>query len=183
MPANTFQNLRAFKQHKPQLAERVYVDPAAVVIGEVSLGDDVSVWPLVAIRGDVNPVRIGARSNIQDGTVIHETRRTTKNPDGYSTTIGEDVTIGHKAMLHGCEIGSRVLIGMGAIVLDGAIVEDDVMVGAGAIVTPGKTLASGYLYIGTPAKALRPLKEGEYAALLASAKDYVMLKNDYLAND
>ena len=181
MSSSTFANIRPFKQHQPQLAAGTYVDPAAVVIGEVSLGEDVSVWPLVVIRGDVNYVKIGARSNIQDGTVIHESRPRPNKPEGNPIIIGEDVTVGHKVMLHGCTIGDRVLVGMGAIILDGATIEDDVIVGAGALVTPGKTLVSGYLYTGSPAKQARALKDSERGSLINNAHNYVVLKNEYLA--
>lgn len=174
-------SIRPYKGVSPTLKDKAYVDEAAVVIGDVVLEEDVSVWPLVVIRGDVNRVRIGARSNVQDGTIIHETRPRPHNPGGYPTLIGEDVTIGHQVMLHGCTIGNQVLIGMGAIVLDGAIIEDRVIVGAGALVTPGKRLESGYLYTGSPARQARPIKEGELERFLQTAIDYVDLKNEYLA--
>jgi carbonic anhydrase/acetyltransferase-like protein (isoleucine patch superfamily) len=173
-------NTRAYRTILPSLGQRCYIDPDAVVIGKVELADDVSVWPLTVIRGDVNHIHIGARSNIQDGTVIHVSRPSPEQPGGYPTTIGEDVTIAHKVMLHGCTIGNRVMVGMGAIVLDGAIIEDEVIVGAGALVTPGKTLASGYLYTGSPAKAARPLREGELDHVLENGANYVALKDDYL---
>ncbi|KOC87424.1 gamma carbonic anhydrase family protein [Winslowiella iniecta] len=175
--------LRAFKQWFPQLGERVMVDASSVVVGDVSLADDVSIWPLVAIRGDVNKVVIGKRSNIQDGSVLHVTHKSSSNPEGHPLIIGEDVTVGHKAMLHGCTIGNRVLIGMGSILLDGVIVEDDVMVGAGSLVAPGKRLESGYLYLGSPAKPVRPLTEKEIAGLLYSSSNYVGWKDDYLAKE
>lgn len=174
-------NLRPYKGQYPSLGKGAYVDEAAVVIGDVELGEDVSVWPMCVIRGDVNRVRIGARTNIQDATVIHESRPRPGSPEGYSTTIGEDVTIAHQVMLHGCEIGSEVLIGMGAIVLDGAVIEDRVMVGAGALVAPGKRLESGYLYTGAPARQRRPLTESELAHFKLQAQEYMDLKNDYLA--
>ena len=126
--------LRPYKGKRPQLGKRVYVDPCAILVGDIQLDDDASIWPMVAARGDVNHIRIGARSNIQDGTVLHLTRKSASNPGGYPLLIGEDVTVGHKAMLHGCTIGDRVLVGMGAILLDGVIVEDDVMIGAGSLV-------------------------------------------------
>lgn len=164
----------------PTLGQGVYIDPSAVVIGKVTLADDVSVWPLVVIRGDVNTVQIGQCSNIQDGTVIHLSRPSPKQPAGYPVVIGEHVTIGHKVMLHGCTIGNQVLIGMGAILLDGVVVEDQVIVGAGALVTPGKRLQSGYLYTGSPAKQTRPLSDSERAYFIESAGNYVQLKEDYL---
>lgn len=173
--------LRPYKQHIPHTGERVMVDSSSVVVGEVELADDVSIWPLVAIRGDVNKVVIGKRSNIQDGSVLHVTHKSSSNPDGFPLIIGEDVTVGHKAMLHGCTIGDRVLVGMGSILLDGAIVEDEVMIGAGSLVPPGKRLQSGYLYLGSPVKQIRPLSEAEIAGLLYSANNYVGWKDEYLA--
>ncbi|MBP2168551.1 carbonic anhydrase/acetyltransferase-like protein (isoleucine patch superfamily) [Erwinia toletana] len=175
--------LRPYKQLFPQSGERVMVDASSVVVGDVSLADDVGIWPLVVIRGDVNKVVIGKRSNIQDGSVLHVTHKSSYNPEGNPLIIGEDVTVGHKAMLHGCTIGNRVLVGMGSIILDGAIIEDDVMIGAGSLVAPGKRLESGYLYIGSPARQARPLSEKEIAGLLYSANNYVGWKDDYLAQE
>ncbi|MDY0929385.1 gamma carbonic anhydrase family protein [Pantoea trifolii] len=172
--------LRPYKNHFPQRGDRVMIDSSSVVVGEVQLADDVSIWPLVAIRGDVNKVVIGNRSNIQDGSVLHVTHKSTSNPEGYPLIVGEDVTVGHKAMLHGCTIGNRVLVGMGSILLDGVIVEDDVMIGAGSLVPPGKRLESGYLYLGSPVKQVRPLSEAEIAGLLYSSNNYVGWKNEYL---
>lgn len=172
--------LRPYKNHFPQQGDRVMIDSSSVVVGEVQLADDVSIWPLVAIRGDVNKVVIGKRSNIQDGSVLHVTHKSTSNPEGYPLIVGEDVTVGHKAMLHGCTIGNRVLVGMGSILLDGVIVEDDVMIGAGSLVPPGKRLESGYLYLGSPVKQVRPLSEAEIAGLLFSSNNYVGWKNEYL---
>jgi len=159
------------------------IDPTSVIIGNVVMGDDVGIWPLVVIRGDVNQVTIGKRTNIQDGSVLHLTHKSAANPDGFPLIVGEDVTVGHKAMLHGCTIGDRVLVGMGAILLDGVVVENDVMIGAGSLVAPGKRLERGYLYLGSPAKKIRPLTEDEIAGLLYSANNYVTWKNDYLAEE
>jgi len=176
-------NVRAYKGVHPQLGERVMIDPTSVVIGNVELGDDVGVWPLVVIRGDVNRITIGSRTNIQDGSVLHLTHKSAANPDGYPLIVGEDVTVGHKAMLHGCTIGNRVLVGMGAILLDGVVVEDDVMIGANSLVSPGKRLESGHLYLGSPAKKARQLTKAEIDGLLYSANNYVEWKNDYLAEE
>ncbi|ATM87737.1 gamma carbonic anhydrase family protein [Yersinia enterocolitica] len=173
--------IRPFQQDFPTLGSRVMIDRSSVIIGNVILGDDVSIWPLVAIRGDVNQVVIGARSNIQDGSVLHVTHKSEHNPEGDPLIIGEDVTVGHKAMLHGCTIGNRVLVGMGSILLDGAIIEDDVMIGAGSLIAPGKRLASGFLYMGSPAKQIRPLTPAELEGLLYSAGNYVRWKDEYLA--
>lgn len=172
--------IRPYKEVMPILAEGVFIDPAATVIGDVVIGEQSSVWPMVVIRADVNKIRIGARSNIQDASVIHVSRPRPSNPQGYPTIIGDDVTIGHKVMLHGCQIGNRVLIGMGAIVLDGVVIDDEVIVGAGALVAPGKHLESGFLYIGSPARKSRPLKDSERAHFVDTALDYIVLKNDYL---
>ncbi|MGC4087363.1 MAG: gamma carbonic anhydrase family protein [Polyangiaceae bacterium] len=175
--------LRPYKSSYPQTGDRVMIDKSSVVVGDVIMGDDVSIWPLVAIRGDVNQVIIGARTNIQDGSVLHVTHKSASNPTGYPLIIGEDVTVGHKAMLHGCTIGNRVLVGMGSILLDGVIVEEDVMIGAGSLVPPGKRLESGYLYLGSPVKQIRPLNEAEIKGLRDSANNYVGWKNDYLAQE
>ncbi len=180
MDSNGTGKLRRLGDLVPQLGKRVYIDASAVVVGDVVLGDDVSVWPQVAIRGDMHSIRIGPRTSVQDGCVLHITHAGPYNPDGWPLTIGADVTIGHNATLHGCTIGDRVLIGMGAIVMDGAVVEDEVVIAAGALVTPGKTLRSGHLYAGSPAREMRPLSEKEQAYFLYSAENYVGLKNRYL---
>lgn len=174
-------NIRPFKQTFVQLDSSVYVDDSSILVGDIVLGEDSSVWPLCAARGDVNIIRIGQRTNIQDGTILHVSRPSPANPNGYPLLIGDEVTVGHKCMLHGCVIGNRVLVGMGAIVMDGAIVEDDVMIAAGSLISPNKRLESGYLYVGNPAKQKRPLKEQEIAFLKASADNYVRLKNVYLS--
>ncbi|GLS90590.1 gamma carbonic anhydrase family protein [Psychromonas marina] len=175
-----FPVLRAYKGMSPKIANNVYIDPFSTVIGDVELADDVSIWPMCVLRGDVNNIKVGKRTNIQDGSVLHVARKGEASVDGYSLHIGEDVTVGHKAMLHACEIGDRVLIGMGAIVLDNAKIEDDVILAAGALVPPNKILASGFLYVGSPAKAARPLTEKEFAFLKRSAAHYVNLKNEYI---
>lgn len=175
------QSIRLYKGISPTLAAGVYVDPAACVIGDVKLGEQVGIWPMAVIRGDVNRVEIGARSNVQDGAVLHVTRVSPQRPDGFPLLIGEDVTIGHKAMLHGCRLADRILVGMGAILLDGVEVESDVIIAAGTLVPPGKKLVSGYLYMGNPMRQARPLTEDEYAFFTRSAANYVQLKDEYLA--
>ena len=175
--------VRAYLQHFPQLGERVYVDEAAVVIGKVVLADDVSIWPCAVLRGDVNHIHIGKRSNVQDGSVLHVTGGNSNQPAGSPLIIGEDVTIGHKVTLHGCTIGNRVLVGMGAIVLDDTIIEDEVIIGAGSLVPPRKRLSSGFLYMGSPAKAVRELTEQEKAFLTQSAQNYMTVAAHYQPAD
>lgn len=173
-------SLRAYKGVSPQFDDSVYLDDTCVLVGDIFLDTDASIWPLVAARGDVNHMRIGKRTNVQDGAILHVTRKSPANPDGHPLLIGDDVTIGHKAMLHGCSVGNRILVGMGAIILDGAILEDDVILGAGSLVPPGKVLKSGHLYVGSPAKQVRALTEAELQFLPQSADNYVRLKNEYL---
>jgi carbonic anhydrase/acetyltransferase-like protein (isoleucine patch superfamily) len=173
--------IRKYKTISPMIAEHCYVDTSAILVGDVKCDEHVSIWPLVAARGDVNYIKIGARTNIQDGTVLHVSRTSEVNPLGFPLVIGADVTVGHKCMLHGCTLGDRILVGMGAIIMDGAIVEDDVLIGAGSLVPPNKTLKSGYLYKGNPAQQARPLKESEISFLKQSALNYVKLKDEYIA--
>jgi carbonic anhydrase/acetyltransferase-like protein (isoleucine patch superfamily) len=175
--------IRRYRGQAPCLGERVFVDESAVVIGDVMLGDDVSVWPCVVIRGDMHHIRIGARTSVQDGSVLHITHASDYNPAGYPLTVGEDVTVGHSVCLHGCTIGNRVLIGIGSTILDGAIIEDEVVIGAGSLVPPGKRLESGFMYMGSPVKQIRPLKESERSFFTYSANNYVKLKNAYLADN
>lgn len=172
--------IRSYKEHSPSLGKRVFVDPAAVVIGDVVLGDDSSVWPCAVIRGDMHRIRIGSRTSVQDGSVLHITHAGKFTPEGWPLIIGDDVTIGHSVNLHGCKIGNRVLIGIGSTILDGAIVEDDVVIGAGTLVPPGKVLKSGFMYMGSPYKEIRPLKESEKAFFTYSSQNYVDLKESFL---
>lgn len=175
-------NIRSYQNIQPSFGKKTYIDSSAVLIGDIEVGEDSSIWPLVAARGDVNIIRIGKRTNIQDGSILHVTRFSEQNPDGYPLIIGDDVTVGHQCMLHGCTIGNRVLVGMGAIVMDGAIVEDDVFIAAGTLVPPNKTLKSGFLYMGNPMKQARELTAQESSFLKQSASNYTKLKDEYLAN-
>lgn len=177
---NTLTSLRPYLGRLPTLGQRVYVDPAATVIGDVELADDVSVWPGCVIRGDVNYIRIGARTNVQDGTIIHVSHHSPYNQAGSPTLIGEDVTIGHGTIIHACTIGDASLIGMGACILDGATVMKNGFVGAGAIIGPGKVVGEGELWLGNPGRLARKLGEREIESLLYSAQHYVRLKNQYL---
>lgn len=174
-------SLRPHGDKTPQLGQRVYIDPAAVVIGDVSLGDDCSVWPHTVIRGDMHRITIGQRCSIQDGSVLHITHASRFEPDGYPLTLGDDVTVGHKAVLHGCTIGSRVLIGISAIVMDGCVIEDEVVIAAGCLVPPGKRLQSGFLYVGSPARQARALSDKEREFFQYSAANYAKLKEAHRA--
>ncbi len=165
--------IKAYRGEMPQLGTEVFVEQSAQVIGRVSIGDQSSVWFNAVIRGDVNTISVGDRTNVQDGTVIHITK-------DHPTAIGNDVTIGHNVTLHGCEIGSRCLIGMGAVVLDGAVIGDDCIIGAGALVAPGTVVPSGMLAVGSPARVRRELKPEEKEQLIQSAQNYIRYKQDYL---
>lgn len=175
-------NIREFNGILPNISNSAYIDPSAVIIGDVSIGDNASIWPTTVLRGDVESITIGDDTNIQDGSVLHVTHYGQFTDRGYSLTIGKGVTVGHRAVVHACTIGNYCLIGMGAIIMDDAILEDYVMLGAGALVPSGKTLQSGYLYVGSPAKLIRPLTDSEREFLEYSSRHYVELKNKYLQN-
>ncbi|WP_180056608.1 gamma carbonic anhydrase family protein [Acinetobacter sp. YH12090] len=173
------QNIRPYLDTHPQIDDCCYIDPMGVVIGDVVLGENVSVWPFAVIRGDVNSIRIGNNSNVQDHAMLHVSHKNADKPDGSPLIIGEDVTIGHHVTLHGCTIGNRVLVGINTIILDDVIVEDDVMIGAGSLVPPRKRLESGYLYVGSPVQKVRPLTDKEKAFLPYSAQNYVKVSGNY----
>jgi carbonic anhydrase/acetyltransferase-like protein (isoleucine patch superfamily) len=158
---------------EPQIDPSVFVAPSADIIGEVSIGAQSSVWFQVVIRGDVHSIRIGSRTNIQDHSMLHVTRK--KSP----LSIGDDVTVGHRVTLHGCTVGNRVLVGMGAIVLDDAVIGDDCVIGAGALVTQKMVIPSGSLVFGSPARVIRPLKPEELEFLKISAQNYVGDSQEY----
>ncbi len=172
-------SIRSFQGTHPNIAASAYIDEDAVIIGAVTIGADTSVWPTVAIRGDVQKISIGERSNIQDGSVLHVTADNEYNPGGFPLKIGNGVTVGHKAILHACTVEDHALIGMGAIILDGAIIRTKALIGAGSVVGPGKDIEGGYLWLGSPAKKIRPLSDKELAYLEYSAQHYVNLKNKY----
>lgn len=159
----------------PVVPASAFVAPGADLIGDVTLGEDVSVWFGAVLRGDVNSIRVGARTNIQDGTVVHV------NAGRQRTRIGDEVTIGHAAIVHACTVGRRVLIGMGSVVLDDAVIGDEAMVAAGAVVPPGLEVPPRVLVRGVPGRVARPLSDREIAHLARSAVNYVALKNRYLA--
>lgn len=178
---NARMSLRPYLDKFPVLGERVYVDPAATVIGEVDLGDDVSIWPGCVVRGDVNSISIGARTNVQDGTIVHVTHEGPfTRPGGLPTVIANDVTIGHGAIVHACTIDEFALIGMGAKLLDGARVSRYGFVAAGAVLSPGKVVGEGELWVGNPARLARRLSDREIEQLQYSAQHYVRLKDRYL---
>lgn len=172
--------LSSYLNASPILGDRVYLHPSCQVIGDVTIGDDSSVWCNTVLRGDVNRIVIGRGSNVQDLSMGHVSHKTADKPDGSPLIIGDYVTIGHSVILHGCTIGNECLIGMGSIILDDVVIPDRVMVGAGSLVSPGKALESGMLYLGRPAKAVRALTEGEIAYLRYSAEHYMRLKDNYL---
>ena len=178
---NIQSNIQCFQGNFPIIGNNVYVHNSATVIGHVNLGENVSVWPGAVIRGDINCIKIGASSNIQDCAVLHVNHQSSFDINGSPLMIGDNVTIGHSVILHGCTIESECLIGMGSIVMDKAVVQKNVLVAAGSLVPEGKVLESGYLYMGSPVKKIRALTAGEQAFFMVSAQNYIQLKNQYLA--
>ncbi len=177
------QNIQPFCNQIPQIADGAYVHHAATVIGDVLIGEHSSVWPGAVIRGDVNFIRIGSNTNIQDLSMLHVSHKSSWDPSGAPLVIGSNVTIGHSVILHGCTIEDETLIGMGSIVMDKAVVQKHVLLAAGSLVPEGKVLESGYLYVGRPAKKVRALTADEMAHFMYSANHYVRLKNQYMANN
>lgn len=171
-------SIRKYKGIYPTMTESSWVDESAVVIGKCQLGEDVGIWPNATLRGDVNDIIVGDRSNIQDGAVLHTTHESEVSK-GSKCIVGKDVTVGHNAVLHGCLIEDECLVGMGATVLDNAVVQKHVLIGANSLVPPGKVLESGYLYVGSPVKKARALTEEEKGFFKYSAAHYVKLKNDF----
>ncbi len=164
----------------PALGDRIYLHPSCQIIGDVTIGDDSSVWCNTVLRGDVNRIVIGRGSNVQDLTMCHVSHKTPEKPEGSPLIVGDYVTIGHSVILHGCSIGNECLIGMGSIIMDDVVIPDRVMVGAGSLVSPGKVLQSGMLYVGRPAVAVRALTDKEFAYLKYSAEHYMRVKGNYL---
>ncbi len=171
--------IEAFRGIMPNLGRDVFIHPMATVIGEVTLGDGVSVWPGTVIRGDVNFIRVGAGSNIQDNSVLHVSHRRPEDPDGAPLIVGERVTVGHGVILHGCTIGDECLIGMGAVVMDHALIEPQVLLAAGSLVPEGRVLTSGWLYLGRPARPVRRLAAEETAQFSYQADRYLELARAY----
>jgi carbonic anhydrase/acetyltransferase-like protein (isoleucine patch superfamily) len=174
--------IESFNDKQPIIANDVFIHDTALVIGDVQIGEDASIWPKSVVRGDIHSIQIGARTNVQDNSVLHVTHDSKFNPGGYPLIIGDEVTVGHSIVLHGCTVGDQCLIGMGAVVMDGAVIESGTMLGAGSLVTPGKVLESGYLWLGSPARKVRELNEQEKEYLQYSAEHYVRLKNRYMNN-
>ena len=175
-------SIRSFENITPQIAGSAYVDETALVIGAVKIGEDASLWPGVVARGDVNSIEIGARTNIQDGTILHVSHDSEFAPGGFALRIGADITVGHQAILHGCTIEECCLVGMAATVMDGAILRSGAILGAGSLVPPGRELEGGFLWVGSPARKVRALSEDEMAFLDYSSRHYVELKNRHLAS-
>ena len=175
-------NITPYLGVAPQLGRDVYIDASARIIGDVVLGDGASVWPGTVIRGDVNSIRIGAGTNVQDLSVLHVSHKSSWDPGGAPLIIGNHVTIGHHVILHGCTIGDECLIGMGAIVMDKVVIQPRVLVGAGSLVPEGRVLESGYLYLGSPARRVRALTEKELGHFTYSAQHYIRLKDAYLSD-
>jgi carbonic anhydrase/acetyltransferase-like protein (isoleucine patch superfamily) len=167
--------ITTYQDVPPTLGRGVFVAESALVLGRVILGDEANVWYGCVLRGDVGTIRVGARTNIQDLSVVHVTSGT------FDTTIGADVTVGHRAILHGCTVEDLVLVGMGAILLDGSVVEPECIIGAGALVSPGTRIPSGSLALGSPAKVVRRLKDAEREHLRSSAQHYVALAREHQA--
>ena len=174
--------IREFEGIRPAIGDECFIADSAEIIGDVVIGKHSSVWPMSVLRGDVNRIRIGSHTNIQDGSVLHVSHAGEFNPQGAPLIVGDRVTVGHQVLLHACRIGNECLIGMGSIVMDDCIVEDRVMIGAGSLLPPGKRLESGYLYLGNPCRRLRALSDRELEYLAYSAEHYVRLKNRHLVN-
>jgi len=172
--------LTRYLDNSPVTGKRIFLHPSCQVIGDVTLGDDSSVWCNTVLRGDVNRIVIGRGTNVQDLTMGHVSHKTTEKPNGSPLIVGEYVTVGHGVILHGCTIGNECLIGMGSIIMDDVVIPDRVMIGAGSLISPGKVLQSGMLYVGQPAKALRVLSDAEIAYLKYSAEHYIDLKDNHL---
>jgi carbonic anhydrase/acetyltransferase-like protein (isoleucine patch superfamily) len=179
--SNPMPPVRSFDKHHPLIHASAWIDPTALVIGDVVLGANSSIWPMSVVRGDVNSIRIGSNTNIQDGSVLHVSHQGDYG-EGAALTIGDEVTVGHKVILHACTIGNRCLIGMGSVVMDNVVVGDEVILGAGSLVPEGKHLESGHLYLGHPAVRKRPLTERERKWLKYSAGHYVRLMQQHLTS-
>lgn len=171
--------VREFQGKTPNIAETAFVDETAVVIGDVTIGADSSIWPMAVVRGDVHSITIGERTNIQDASVLHVTHDGKYTPGGYPLIVGDDVTVGHRVTLHACTVGNLCLIGMSSTIMDGAVIGENTIIAAGALIPAGKKLEGGYLYVGSPAKRVRILTDQELESLEYSANHYVNIKNKH----
>lgn len=174
--------IQTFENQVPSIAETAFVDKTALVIGDVTIGEGSSIWPMTVIRGDINTVKIGKCCSLQDSTVIHVNHVGPFNPEGDTVVIGDDVTVGHRVLLHGCHIGDRCLIGMGSIIMDRVVIESDVFVAGGSLVAPSSVLESGFLYMGSPARQARELTDKERKKILYSAEYYAKLGQRHAKN-
>lgn len=173
-------NIRSFEEFTPQIDDSAFVDESSVVTGNVVIGKDSSVWPCCSVRGDIHSIRIGERTNIQDGSILHVTHDSEFAPGGFCLTVGDDVTVGHNVVLHACTVESLCLIGMGSVILDGSVIKSGAQVGAGSLVPPNKVLEGGYLWLGSPVRKVRELTDKEKTFLGYSANHYVKLKNRHM---
>ncbi|MDH5358826.1 MAG: gamma carbonic anhydrase family protein [Gammaproteobacteria bacterium] len=171
--------IRQFEDKQPDIHSSVFIDETALVVGDVQIGKNSSVWPLTVVRGDVNSIVIGENTNIQDNSVLHVSHAGPYNPGGFDLKIGDNVTVGHRVILHGCQIKDSCLIGMGSTIMDGVIIEPHTIIGAGSLVTENKHLESGYLWMGSPARQVRKLRNEEIESIEYSAQHYVRLKNSH----
>lgn len=171
--------IRNFKNRKPDIHSSTFIDESALVLGDVTIGENCSIWPMTVIRGDVNTIQIGHNTNIQDSSVLHVTHDGLYNPGGFDLKIGNNVTVGHRVILHGCHVADLCLIGMGSTIMDGAVIESHNIIGAGSLVTPNKYLESGYLWVGSPARQVRPLTAEEIESIEYSSANYVKLKKQH----
>jgi carbonic anhydrase/acetyltransferase-like protein (isoleucine patch superfamily) len=175
-------NIRTYQDKHPRIAADAWIDPTAVVVGDVEIGPGSSVWPMAVLRGDIHQIRIGARTNIQDGSVLHVSHDSRFLPGGASLILHDGVTIGHQVVLHGCRIGDHCLVGIGSRVLDRAVLEPRTMLGAGSLVPPGRVLEGGYLWLGTPVRRIRRLTDVELEYLDYTADHYVRLAEGHRAS-
>ncbi len=173
--ASVIMSIRSYQEYTPSIDQSAYLDESATIIGDVDIAKGASIWPNVVARGDVQSIQIGKNTNIQDGSIIHVTHESKYAPDGFPTIIGNSVTVGHRVLLHGCEIQDHCLIGMGSIIMDGAFIESFTLLGAGSLVPPGKILEGGHLWHGNPVTKVRALAEDEINYIKYSAKHYCQL--------
>jgi carbonic anhydrase/acetyltransferase-like protein (isoleucine patch superfamily) len=173
-------SIRPFAGKTPEIAATAYVDESAVVIGDVKIGEDSSIWPMTVVRGDVHSITIGKGTNIQDVSILHVTHDGKFSPGGFPLVVGDYVTVGHRVILHACTVGNYCLIGMAATIMDGAVLGDKLIIGAGSLVPTGKELEGGYLYVGSPVKRVRELNDKELEFLEFSANHYVKLKDQHI---